>query len=523
MRHKASPASLTKSSVFLRRLMDEAGRRGSPDVGLGALFHVLARCRQERAPGSELESKLVKAFNELPHAVRNVLMDVSRSLEHMDAFRRMRAFGKIALLPIDVPVTAEHVVVPLRAEVTGILPHAGLPRREPATLRLLGTQLQGVRDLRVTVTAGDRSYDLEILARSPGSITVSPPPAFLTKGFPTHHWLTFNVSSREYLISERIWHLDPGYSADVAPPPPVPPMIKDVSPKGQRPSESVFIDGGDFVPMVDMSGCTVHIEPLEEGTGPSFHVPVDGTTDPKTGWHARFVSTTQVKLTLGVDIPPGKYQIHITNTRGGTVVSSNYTVYDVQGWSYTVQLISFSNTDESNEASGSDELQTITAVAADDVMFMHASGEYEGVDQGGTYEYRIGDQMITAPTGMGAQVTKLLALVVRLYEIDSSLGTAGGNDAAGAGKIAEALVSSGNDYAMAAGAVLLILGASLEAVAKSGEGSDFLGEQRRTWTAVELLQMTPQPTGTFQQTMDFSNADSEGSNSVLFQIRRILL
>jgi hypothetical protein len=103
-----------------------------------------------------------------------------------------------------------------------------------------------------------------------------------------------------------------------------PPKITRLVPEGSKPGETVFIDGENFKPYIDLNGCRVHVEELDRETGFAVHVLANGIED-SDGWRADVVSATQIRLRLGYNIPPGRYTIRVSDDT--TQLTSDHAPY----------------------------------------------------------------------------------------------------------------------------------------------------------------------------------------------------
>lgn len=299
----------------------------------------------------------------------------------------------------------------------------------------------------------------------------------------------------------------------------LPPKIVKLHPEGNTSGTSFFIDGENFIDFSSRGGDILNFASLDsDGSAYVRHIQVTGITDSE-GWRAEFRSPTQLKITLGFDVPPDAYEINVTDTRSS--LTSDSATYKVQPSRYKVNFLRFDCTDESNELSGSDEVAFAWAVAADAKVFMKSTRQYEGIDQGGTYYFRAEDQNVLTPDGLYYPVIHSLAITTHLFEIDETelkMLKTNGTDFS---KIADALANSGNDAAAAA-ATFSYLGDALASALSSSDGTDAddLGQQTAFFLAKDLIRKTRNVEQKFEQSLTFPNPDSEGSYIVYFEVTR---
>jgi hypothetical protein len=300
------------------------------------------------------------------------------------------------------------------------------------------------------------------------------------------------------------------------------PKIIQIDPPSARAGDSVLVDGENFVAFTEKEGGgdIINIGPLDAnddgGTAYSHHIEVTSKTDPE-GWRADFGSENQIKLTLGFDIPPGLYQVSITDTIAKQ--DSDQVSFKVNPWKYKVIFLRFHCIDESNEASGSDEIAVAWAVSADSMVFLKSTLQYEGIDQDGTYDFRPEDSNVLTPDGLFWPVIHGLCIVTHLYEIDSEELTPLHSNGTDSYKIAEALSSSGDETAQAA-ATGVELTSMLRDALDTGSSPDDLGQQKVFFLASDLSRKTRNPKHTFEDSLSFINPDSEGSHILYYQIVR---
>lgn len=295
-----------------------------------------------------------------------------------------------------------------------------------------------------------------------------------------------------------------------------------ILPAGQRATDWVVIDD-DPVLADRPESVRVHIEPLEKGEAPNIDVEVGAGPD-QDGWEAEWLGTEQLRLRLGLTALPIDYLIQLSgHWRTSSSASSKFGIYRVLPWQYTVELVSFTTQDESNEVSVDDEIQTVTVVSHDSTPVIKPSRIYENVDAGETHHFSTVDRFVQDHLGLPVDVKRILAVEVRLFEIDDMDPKLvdGSAQADGLLKLASILAQAPQPGVQIAGLVLAGLASILDIAIAGGMDADALGVQSRAWTAAELVALTAGPEQSFTETLAFKNADSEGSHTVLLRVSRL--
>jgi hypothetical protein len=297
------------------------------------------------------------------------------------------------------------------------------------------------------------------------------------------------------------------------------PTLSSALPEAQRPGEKLLLNGGNFLLSLDTARTTVHLASAQEGTF-NAHILADGKMD-KEGWKAEVVTTTQILLTLGLDLPPGVYDIRVSTFSSGGARFSDPVRYEVLAWRFTVAFIGFDCLDESNETSGSDEVMALWGLAADDMVTERTSQIYTDIDAGGTYSFTEDDKhLLPVPTKVRHQLT----IIARMYETDIE-----GDvfpyplreQLHHVEKLREILDAA--QPLLASADVADALSSIVDDTSNHHitVGSDNLGEQRAVFSARDLMHQTRNPQRTFFGELPFNNPDSEGSHVMHYQISRI--
>lgn len=513
----------------------------SPEPVFASMMHIINRLASGAEAESEIEKECARIFRHATTEAKNALSGLARDYMALPkAFRAKSAPPVLVRLDPATPLSDE--LYRLAVEESFLLGSRPItPAIVEATLNqegellLLGsgfTAGQGALTIWVEEAgqAGERagnparsSTGIRPISVTAGTIRFALPAQLREKKDVIVRLVWENKLSHQVqdaihrIYTDLIPHITPDPNPPVpAPPPPLPPKILRIVPDGSRAGEVILIDGENFKPYIDLNGCRVHVEDLDRETGFAAHVLVNGKGD-ADGWRADFVSPTQIKLRLGDNIPPGRYGIRVSDDT--TKLFSDIAPYKIEPWRYRVNFLNFSCTDESNEASGSDEIVTAWAISADEKYFLKSTYEYEGVDQGGNYDYRNEDRSVLTPSGDSYPVKFVLSIVTRLYEWDSE-GQTRLNSEDASYKIAQALSSSGNSTAQAASVVVVLVGLLADALSSIDSGADPLGEQTLVWTSAELLKATRNPQRRFEGELFFNNPDSEGSHIVRYEVLR---
>lgn len=294
------------------------------------------------------------------------------------------------------------------------------------------------------------------------------------------------------------------------------PAIVSIAPLGRRPSESIHIYGDHFDVFDGRSGCTVYLTAMDDPDGFSTHINV-AAAHSSNDWSALLVSTTEIELRLGLNIPAGRYAVSVGNGSG----FSNTDVYQVAPWTYQVNLVEFRCIDESNEASASDEIVTFWAAAADAEVHSGNTDEYEGVDAGGTYAYRQQERRLFGP--FWKPIQRAITVVIKLSEWDAGVPPgskrvepkdAGGQIIVLLGWVA--VIPKLQVIALVAIAVIALI----DALMSLDDEPDPLGSAELLLTAEELLLFTMNNERRHTRVLGFINADSEGSHLVTLEFLR---
>lgn len=298
------------------------------------------------------------------------------------------------------------------------------------------------------------------------------------------------------------------------------PTLSSALPAAQRPGEKLLLNGADFlISRENTARTTVHLSSAQEGTF-NAHILADGKVD-KEGWSAEVVTTTQIVLTLGLDLPPGVYNIRVSTFSSGGARFSDPVRYEVLAWRFTVAFIGFDCLDESNETTGSDEIMALWGLAADDMVTQRTSQIYPGIDAGGTYSFTEDDKaLLPVPT----EVRRQLTIIARMYETeieDDKFPYPVREPLHKVEKLREILDAAPS--LLASADVADALSSIVDQTSRSHitQGTDELGEQRAVFSARELMHQTHNPHRTFVGELPFNNADSEGSHLMHYQISRI--
>jgi len=224
----------------------------------------------------------------------------------------------------------------------------------------------------------------------------------------------------------------------------------------------------------------------------------------------------------------------VENKRGKTTHRSNQVVYRVEPWNYVVKFTEFECLEESSELSGSDEIVTTWAVASDEgYVWTKITGEYTGVDAGGTYPYKPEDSIAFNPNGTFHPVKYALLISTQMFEWDegdvktwvSALNVV--EDVAnGLADIAKEANPQGNQAA----AVILKGAATLSKVAAKvfpfigGSDADLVATQPFFKNSLQLLEMTEDPSTrnfiVYKDKLDFEFADTNGHYRAFFEVIR---
>jgi hypothetical protein len=317
--------------------------------------------------------------------------------------------------------------------------------------------------------------------------------------------------SRQYLLEQLVKipvdHIVPG------------PTLSSALPPGQRPGEKLLLNGGRFLMSRDTARTTVHISSAQEGTFKA-HIPADGKTD-KEGWSAEVVTTTQIVFTLGLDVPPGLYDIQVSTFSSGGAHYSETVRYEVLAWRFTVAFLGFGCLDESNETSGSDEIMALWGLAADAMVTERTSKIYPGIDAGGTYSFTEEDKHLL---GVPTEVRRQLTIIARMYETeieDDVFPYPVREQLHLDPKLREILDAAPPGLASAGVADALSSIVDNTSSHHIAVGTDDLGEQRAVFSLRDLMHQTRNPQRTFFGDLPFNNPDSEGSHVMHYQISRI--
>jgi hypothetical protein len=295
----------------------------------------------------------------------------------------------------------------------------------------------------------------------------------------------------------------------------LPPDITSIAPASQYPGGNVLISGNNFKAPAHVLG--VKWESLDrEGLSYNYlyewHDGRDaarGGRPPSVGsipfadgylrWvhygygsyptpTARVLSETQLELMVPQEILPGHYRIQIRVGMGWT----KWAVLDVLVPSYRVVFDRMVCIDEATDHSPSNEIVTQWGISADGNVWSKHTGKYGDIDEGDEIAYGGSDRVVYLPDGGAGEVGECLLISTALYEWDrgrietvtqvlgfvEDIATPVTNWLTGGGDIGG--VEIGEIISLAFDAMGWLIGELC------GEGADFVSEESRAWTAVEL-------------------------------------
>lgn len=203
---------------------------------------------------------------------------------------------------------------------------------------------------------------------------------------------------------------------------------------------------------------------------------------------ARVLSDTQLELSVPHEILPGRYRIQIDVGMGST----NWAVLEILAPLYRVVFDRMVCIDEAKDYTSRNEIVTQWGISSDGNVWSKNTGEYGSVNRGDVIPYGGPDRAVYLPDGGEGEVREYLLINTALYEWDegrietatqvlgfvADIARGVTNWLTGGGEIGG--VAFGEIISFAFDAVASLIGTLC------GEDPDFVGEENRAWTAVDL-------------------------------------
>ncbi|MFQ5808944.1 MAG: IPT/TIG domain-containing protein, partial [Armatimonadota bacterium] len=256
------------------------------------------------------------------------------------------------------------------------------------------------------------------------------------------------------------------------------PKIAKVWPNGQKPGQSITIDGEKFVPNSQHALSMRNISLKPEW----IHSLV---------W-ATVVSPTQLKATIPLEAPAGTYEVQVMSETG----TSNTSELRVSPFEYRIVLNEIQCIDETDDflgyEGGDDDIVTICLVLTDGTAKVKNTGEYH-FDDGTIHSYNPGDSMLLDWT----PVSQMLVMTMEVWEIDSGDIEQSTKIIGVAGDVAKAIVSGiwGPEAGSTVGKVIAFVGKAWETIAGwlGMDDNERLGPQaKKVWLQPQLARALPQ-------------------------------